>query len=243
MTDPRKVVKDTEKLLKDNNIANISEWFEIMSSFNAQFMLMSEENYDQYATTYEKLINEDYSERSKGKLLEDLTFVLFKNSYPALIEIRRNCRTSSNEIDLQINWSDNAKRIGLTTDFEGLGPSFLVECKNYERPLEVTYVGKFYSLLSYTKTKLGFLIAWEGITGLNSWRDSEGLIRKLALGSGIYILPIYKEDFKVIYEKKGNIFSIVKDKYLALKNDINFSKFKSKHELEVEGKWEVLAPL
>lgn len=37
-------------------------------------------------------------------------------------------------------------------------------------------------------------------------------------------------DLKEIYEGKSNIFSIINNKYMALKNEISYSKYIIKHE-------------
>ncbi|MBP2058096.1 hypothetical protein J2Z60_001273 [Lactobacillus colini] len=212
---------------------------QVAADKNLELIKLGNDAYKKFAKIYKKLVEKKYSKAQKGELLEELTSVIFEESYPFLFEVRRNQRTSSNEIDLQINWSDRALLAGLDPDKTTLGYSFLCECKNYDSPVGVTYVGKFFSLLSYTNTKLGLLIAWDGITGKNNWNDSEGLIRKLSLAEKVYIIPIEKDDLENIYNKSSNIFKIIKDKYLALKNDIDYKKFiKEKHQLEQAGLWE-----
>ena len=78
----------------------------------------------------------------------------------------------------------------------------------------------------------GIMLSWEGITSRGACSDSKGLIKKIALKDNIYIIVIDKTDLKEIYEKRNNVFSIVFDKYILLKNEIDYSKYIKKHECE-----------
>lgn len=149
-----------------------------------------------------------------------------------MFDVYRNCRTSTNEIDLLIRWTENARLSGITNAFPCFGESFLCECKNYNGPVNVTYVGKFDSLMTATNTNLGIMISWDGITGRSPWNDSKGLIKKIALKDKKYIIVIEKKDLFLIREQKASIFSIVYDKYTALKNDIDYSKYIKPHSAE-----------
>lgn len=225
----------------NNNGLTLSELLEVMTLRNSSILQLSSESFDKFAKLYDQLTSQNFSVHEKGKILEDLINVLFLEGYPLFFEVRRNCRTSSNEIDLQINWSETAETTNLVPRGIEWGESFLCECKNYEGKAGVTYIGKFYSLMCYTKTRLGIFISWNGITGKpNSWNDASGLIKKLALGDDRYIIVISKNDLERIRNKKTNIFTLIKDKYRALKNDIDYSKFiqdNGKHEIETKKIW------
>ena len=80
--------------------------------------------------------------------------------------------------------------------------------------------------------KSGKMVAWEGITSRSKWSDSSGLIKKYALKENRYVVVLTKDDLERIYKKEANIFSIVNDKYLALKNEIDYDKYILKHEAE-----------
>ena len=96
----------------------------------------------------------------------------------------------------------------------------------------VTYIGKFYSLLSLANAKLGIIVAWDGITGKGMWDASKGLIKKIALKDGIFIIDINQHDLKKIYDCKCNVYSLILDKYTSLQNDIDFTKYVSRHPVE-----------
>lgn len=121
---------------------------------------------------------------------------------------------------------------GIDDAFPFFGDFFLCECKNYDGNVNVTYVGKFCYLMNVTGTKLGIMIAWDGITARGPWSDSRGLIKKFALKEDKYVIVIDKDDLSRIYKKEASIFSIINDKYLALKCEIDFSKYILKHEAE-----------
>lgn len=152
-----------------------------------------------------------------------------------MLDIRKNMLTSSNEIDILVNWSKSATQSGIQLLEDEMGSYFLVECKNYNNKVGVTYLGKFFSLMCYTDTKLGVFIAWNGMTGSdNSWNDAVGLVKKLALGEKKYILVLTKADLKKIRQKETNIFTLLEHKYLALKTDISYKSLIKKHEIEID---------
>ncbi|WP_301049691.1 restriction endonuclease [Lactobacillus intestinalis] len=219
----------------------IGDLLKSVSGKNFSFLQPSDKAFQHFTTAFDKLEAGDYSQKTKGKLLEELISALFKDGYPALFEVRRNCKTSSNEIDLQLNWTQAAEKINFLPIGNNWGDSFLCECKNYADKAGVTYVGKFYSLMCYTKTTLGLFISWNGVTGENnSWKDSLGLIKKLALGDNKYIIVLNKDDLKKIRNQETNIFDLIREKYIALKNDIDYSKFiqeNGKHEIEINKSW------
>ena len=168
--------------------------------------------------------------KEKGNKLEDLAKVLFVNSFPNIFEVKCNRRTSTNEIDLIINWTPQANSIGINNEFNGFGNTFLCECKNYDGKVDVTYIGKFFSLLCCSDTKLGIMVAWQGVTG-KGWSAGSGLIKKIALSEKRYIIVITQSDLYDIYQKKINLFELLKYKFRALKQDISYEKYITKHEL------------
>lgn len=109
---------------------------------------------------------------------------------------------------------------------------FIGECKNYTKPVGVTYVGKFYSLLRTTNINCGIFFSIKGLGGKTNWDSSKGLVRKMALRDNTYILDVEYLDFLAIYQKKENIFSVLERKYSSLKCDISYDSFVKKHDLE-----------
>lgn len=214
----------------DKHGISLSGLLNVLGEKNASCMQMSEDNHRKFCELYDDVFKPSSSTKAKGNKLEDLVEVLFVNSFPNIFEVKRNCRTSSNEIDLMINWTQQANTIGIINEFRGLGNTFLCECKNYDGKVNVTYIGKFSSLLCCSDTKLGIMIAWQGVTG-NGWAAGNGLIKKIALAEKRYIIVITQNDLYDIYQRKTNLFELLNCKFRALKQDISYEKCITRHEL------------
>lgn len=121
----------------------------------------------------------------QGDLLEDVIVSIIKHieifSYVA------NEKTSSNEVDLSVRVNRDGEL--LLAKYPHLVPEcfpryFRIECKNYRKPLGITYVNKFHSLLeNQGELKLGFMMTYFGLTGEGNqgWYASDGLVKKIAL--------------------------------------------------------------
>ena len=236
--DEKKIVDDVEIFLYDHGIT-LSDLILLSGKRNSGLLMLNNEGYKRFAICYEKIRDNHFRKEDKGKLLEQLMYSIFTQGYSTIWACRKNCRTSTNEIDIQLNWTENARLANINTSFPCFGETFLCECKNYKGAVNVTYVGKFYSLLKVTNSQLGVLVSWEGVSGRGSWSDSKGLIKKIALRENVYIIVIDKNDLKKIYEKEGNILSIIYDKYIALKNEIGYATYIAPHENEKKFKNEL----
>lgn len=202
---------------------------------------MTDEVKERYDGIYEQLNRdfENYRENKKhiftaqqrGSLFEEMIGCLFFSGDTLLFHQVFNCRTSTNEIDILIRWSDVAVQNQIDTIYDYIGRSFLCECKHYEDGVGVTYVGKFYSLLQANSSKFGILFVSTRVKGRNRWDSAQGLIRKLALRDRTYIIAVEWEDLTNIYRGETNILSLIRDKYHALKNDIEYDKYIEKHEM------------
>lgn len=223
----------TAQFLKDVGL-NLGELIAALSKESSTLLNLSQKQQTEFDLYYDKLVKKDYSVHTKGALLEKLSRVLFNNS---LFDIRHNCTTSTNEIDILVDWSENARVTGINQSFPCFGDYFLCECKNYSGKVGVTYIGKFASLLESAKSSLGIMISWEGITG-NNWNDGVGLVKKLALSSRCNIIVIDRQDLARVRRKEVSIFKIVNDKFVSLQNDIDFQQFIQKHEAEEQFKVE-----
>lgn len=230
-------MKAVDKFLQQKGIT-LQQYIEYSYKNNANELLkLDSNNYNTYCKLYVELYNmhnkqQNCDKATKGTLLEKLSTILFLSGNAPLLKVIRNKRTSTNEIDILVEWTDQAKYSSINNIYSFFGDCFLCECKNYSGNVGVTYVGKFYSLLNVAHLKFGILFSWDGVSGRSKWSDGEGLIKKIALKEDIYIIDFNKNDFKDIYEKKGDFYSIIKNKYMALKNDISYEKYIEKHELE-----------
>lgn len=233
MVAEERVVEQVEDLLNEAGYT-LADLINRIGNKNSKLLMLDDTSYQKYVQLYDLIVNGKLTKDEKGKKLEEITSLLFQNSVSGLFDVYRNCRTSTNEMDLLVRWTDNARLSNINTAFPCFGDSFLCECKNYDGKVNVTYVGKFCYLMNVTNTSLGIMVAWEGITSRSKWSDSSGLIKKYALKENRYVVVLTKNDFERIYKKEANIFSIVNDKYLALKNEIDYDKYILKHEAEAE---------
>lgn len=204
---------------------------------NRDLFLLSEKAQDNFDKLFELLKSKSDKSvelfgttKNKGNALEELAQTIFLNGDNPLLAIARNCRTSTNEIDLLMDWSDFARNSRCCSIYEELSDGFICECKYYNKKVSVTYIGKFYSLLKTANIKIGLFFSWEGITGSSCWRDAKGLIKKIALKDDIYILDFDSNDYEKIYKKEESIFNIIHNKYICLKDDIDYYSYIAVHE-------------
>lgn len=177
-----------------------------------------------------------------GDRLEKLVEFIIQKTY--FFEIFRNVHTETNEIDEVIMLSDRGKQAIQSFDLSrNLIPIdqdlFLGECKNYKANLDVTYVGKFYSLLSVTGISFGIVFTQKGLTGdPEGYKDANGLTKVLRMvesskGKDFYILTFTMEDYEKMLEGK-TFFELVKAKKLAMQLASDYTTFlkENKHEAE-----------
>lgn len=160
----------------------------------------------------------------KGKALENLVkFLLIKSS---VFEVYENIRNTTNEIDELLVLNRLGKKF---KEFMTLpGELYLSECKNYNKKIDVTWVGKFFTLLASNSSKIGILFSYHGLTG-KDWNDAVGLTRKLfllkeELKDRTYIIDINKDDFKKI-EQGQSLLELIDSKMKALQLQTNFEIF------------------
>lgn len=226
-----KKFRDAEQLLHQSGYT-LTELMMASNRYNSSLLMISNEDSEKCKVLYNAIKKNGLTRVQKGQKLEELTTILFEKSVKSLFDVYRNCRTSTNEIDLLIRWTENARLSGMNNAFPCFGESFLVECKNYAGPVNVTFVGKFCSLMSVTNTTFGIMVSWDGISGRTKWNDSKGLIKKIALHENKYIIVIDKNELKQICDRKKNLFSLLYDKYMALKAEIDYKIYIEKHEAE-----------
>ncbi|MBR1886426.1 MAG: restriction endonuclease [Schwartzia sp.] len=199
---------------------------------NLDLLNLPDNAHKKFSGIYDKLCQEKNSARAKGNLLEELTHCLFTDGYGCMFDSHRQCRTSSNEIDILLLWSEQARLNGFACVFPFLGDSILCECKNYQKAVSVTHVGKFYSLMHVSMVNIGIMIAWNGISGRGNWDSAKGLVKKIVLRDNSYVIVIDKDDLNEIYLKKTNIFSLLYKKYESLKFETDYSKYIKPHPAE-----------
>lgn len=180
--------------------------------------------------------------KGKGDRLENLVEFIIRKTY--FFEIYKNVHTETNEIDEVIVLSDRGKQaiqsFNLARDLIPISQDlFLGECKNYESNLGVTYVGKFYSLLSATGISFGLIFTQKGLTGdAEGYKDAYGLTKVLRMvetskGKDFFILTFTIEDYEKMLDGI-TFFDIVKAKKMEVQLASDYTTFlkDNKHEAE-----------
>lgn len=165
----------------------------------------------------------------KGMLLEELAKKILNIRNIFSVEERVEC--DSNEIDLLLQPSTNGA-IYMRLLPEYLRKDCLVECKNHKDPIDVTLIGKFYSLLRYKTVKFGFMISNKELTGNNHWEDAVGLTKKLYLRDDTIIINITMAMIKELLESDGNIIDLIKSKVNEILYHTTFDSNICKHPAE-----------
>ncbi len=170
----------------------------------------------------------------KGAALEKLVECLFQIS-GNIFRIERNVLTNTNEIDDIITLNSLGKTLLSNSIINKRLENFIGECKNYNKKVSVTYVGKFCSLLLTTNIKLGILFSYHGISGKN-WNDASGLVKKFYLhkekeDDRYCIINFSIKEFEAILEG-DNLLNIIDRQLEALKFDTDYLKYISCHPAE-----------
>lgn len=182
----------------------------------------------------EKSERKEFNTTHKGKALEELVVFLLEKT--GLFKVYKNIRNTTNEIDQLLELSFRGKHFNKYLPFSG--DIFLSECKNYNKTIDVTWVGKFYSLLVSNQSRYGFLFSFHGFTGV-SWFNAVGLTKKLFLHKErmedkIHIIDFNFRDFQLIAE--GHSFlEILDSKIKELMTAADYTKYlDEKHPALIE---------
>lgn len=153
--------------------------------------------------------------KTRGDLLEELIKQITIET--KTFELFENISNDTNEYDIIIKPSNLARDYAYNAFPDIIYQPIICECKNYQSTIDVTWVGKFYSLLSISNIKLGIVFSYEGVTGQaqNDWSNAWGLIRKIYLKDGIAIISISKEELRRIASGEQFV-DILEEKYIEL---------------------------
>lgn len=186
------------------------------------------EEYKKLFNSFESANDNQLKTTDKGKTLEKLVVFLATNT--DLFEVIPNVRTSTNEIDTLLRTKPQAKPI--LREFFDIITDILFECKNYNKTIGVTWVGKFHSLLKNQNCKFGIIFSYHGFTG-KGWNNAVGLTKKIYLKEEIVILDFNYQDFKELQSGKS-FLGIIRDKIYSLKYDTTreIEEYSKPHEAE-----------
>ncbi len=165
-------------------------------------------------------IKDEKTIKEKGNKLEEIVEFIFSNL--SLFKVLyTNKRNSTNEMDLVVELDNEGK----LASFERLFPFkevdlFIIECKNYDKKVDVTWLGKFYSLLRSCNLNFGLIFSIDGFTkGRGSWQGAKGLSKKLILKDDTYILDVNMNHLKQI-ARGENFIELIKNEKTILDLDL-----------------------
>lgn len=152
-------------------------------------------------------------------------------------EVHENIRNSTNEIDQLVDFNFKGKLFESFLPVNRKNSRFLIsECKNYNKTIGVTWVGKLYSLTCTNSSRFGFLFSYHGMAARGGWDSAIGLTKKLflqkeRLDERVSIIDFNIEDFRMIAEGH-NFLYLIKSKIDALLLQTSVDSFISKHPAE-----------
>lgn len=192
-------------------------------------------------TRYDRLLgelkrvnsNKACTTKEKGEALEKI--VAFLLGVGKILKVKQNIHNTTNEIDQLITLDNRGKILKKVGVINIRGESFLGECKNYNKTIGVTWVGKVFSLIATTGSRLAVLFSYHGLSG-SGWGGATGLTKKLYLtkediDKRIHIVSFSLPDFEEI-SKGQSFFEILDNKVEALQVGADFSSYIKTHPAE-----------
>lgn len=225
------------------NIEETPNICDILKQMNTQFSnaticKLTDEQQKQYTILLNKLslVNSNplSSKQEKGRALEEIVSFILSNS-GCIFKVYKNVRKNTNEIDQLVSLTPSGKYLLKNGIINSLYDNFICECKNYKNKVQVTFVGKFYSLMQTCKMRLGILFSYKGVSG-NNWSEGTGLIKKiymydLSSDTNHIIVDFNINDFNAI-KNGSNFLDIIENKLLSLQLDTDFSQYVKEHPAE-----------
>lgn len=220
------------------NGLSVGEYLELkkrLKYFKKYAIHMTESNYNKLHQMIDEVTKSSATSKAKGTKFEDVIAFLLDNI--DIFNVYQNIRSSTNEMDLVIELTDIGKSLFHDSLIDLKGERFIIECKNYDKKIDVTWVGKFYSLINTSNTRLGILISNKGFKGRGKWDSAKGLAKKFYYAKEksdekIYILDI---TLKELLKLGPNLaFSdLVLAKINELELDTKYEHFIDKHDAEL----------
>lgn len=209
------------------------EWKEQGLRMKQQCMTLSEADKNRFFELMKEL-DEYHNAKEKGLKLEELIYHLL--DHIPIFEAYKNIRTSTNEIDIFVNLSDIGKIMLSEKIIDLKSEHMIIECKNYDKKkINVTWVGKFCSLLLHSPARVGIIISHKGFAGHN-WDSAKGLAKKFYYykehdNEKKYILDINLEELCRSVEA-NQFVDLILNKIQALENDTQYTNYIIKHPNE-----------
>ncbi len=126
-------------------------------------------------------------------------------------------RVISNSTEYDVVCTINGSNIDFRSE---LGRYFILECKDWQNPVDITSFAKFCRILDSIKCKFGIIFSRLGITGEGRTTDAEREQLKVFQDRGMVIIVINEIDLRYIAEG-GNFIAMLKNKYEEVRLDLD----------------------
>ena len=171
-----------------------------------------------------------------GKALENIVNFILQGC--SIFDIIPNLHSTTNEIDQLVILNDMGMFFKENGYLKFEDNYFIGECKNYNKKIDVTWIGKFFSLVNTSSCRLGVLFSYHGLNGRSEWNDAKGFVKKLYLSKErltdrICIINFNIEDFENIANGES-FLNILDSKIAALRTDTSFEKHITEHPGETK---------
>jgi hypothetical protein len=147
---------------------------------------------------------------AKGKELEDVVCYLFEK-VPGLSISQRNEKNAFDNEEIDVAFFNDQSPAGL----KFLNLLFLVECKNWSKPVGSIEMAWFAWKIESRSLDFGILVAANGVTG--SAEDGKEVhdIASKALAKGIWLIVITRDEIMAMQTSK-NLVKLIKQKLCQL---------------------------
>lgn len=168
----------------------------------------------------------------KGKALEDLVQFLFVAS-GMHYKTFSNIHTTTNEIDVLAIVNNQINRKFIRSLYDARYDKILCECKNYQIPVGVTFVGKFCHLTMNSHINIGIMFSVKEIAGTSRDLVQKTYYYREAKDSKVYIIDFSENEFNRFIAGES-FFDIVEEKCNELELDVDFKKYFTNHPNECD---------
>jgi hypothetical protein len=130
-----------------------------------------------------------------------------------LVSCMPGCRIATRQRSWSFEYDLVCSVEGLELDFRSeLGRYFVCECKDWQKPADVTTMAKLCRVLDSVKSRFGILFSKEGVSGRGRRKDAEIEQLKVFQDRGIVIVVVDLKDLERLAQG-ANFISILRSKY------------------------------
>lgn len=176
---------------------------------------LSKEYFTGLLSRTERILGSGKRKHFDGNALEDLACYLFL-LIPSWVP-RRNVKSVNNEFESDIIVANQVPTSNLNAEL--FGRTFLVECKNWKRPVGTNQVGYFLYRMRLTHTKFGVIFAKKGITGERDSKENSSdatearsLINRAFHEDGSICIVINHAELKELARTQSSFWSLLLEK-------------------------------